>query len=65
MSICQFQADVFDGHRLARLALVDAQANGDRVTCHGYYRRIEGYSSSRQGQERAAHRPLHPPWRHD
>jgi hypothetical protein len=48
--ICQFQADVFDGHRLARLALVDAQANGDRVTCHGYYRRMEGYSSSRQGR---------------
>lgn len=41
--ICRLEADVFDGHRLARFALTQPQPQGDTVTCNGFYRRLEGY----------------------
>ena len=43
---CQFSADIYDGHRLARIALTRAEARSDGKTCHGTYRRLSGYSNS-------------------
>lgn len=49
-TLCRFSADVFDGHRLARLALTQPAPQGERVTCHGFYRRLEGYGDERQNR---------------
>lgn len=43
---CQFTADIYDGHRLARIKLNRAEKRPDGTTCHGSYRRLAGYSSS-------------------
>lgn len=48
---CKFSANIFDGHRLARLDLTRAEPRGEGKTCHGTYRRVAGYSSSeKRGQ---------------
>ncbi|MEL7281602.1 MAG: DUF3108 domain-containing protein [Pseudomonadota bacterium] len=43
---CKFSANIYDGHRLARIDLIRAETRGDGKTCHGTYRRVSGYSSS-------------------
>ncbi len=43
---CDFSADIYDGHRLARIELNRAEPRGDGVICHGSYRRVSGYTSS-------------------
>ncbi|MEQ9260314.1 MAG: DUF3108 domain-containing protein [Roseovarius sp.] len=48
--VCRFSADVFDGHRLARLALTRPAPEGERVTCHGFYKRLEGYGNDRENR---------------
>ncbi|WP_422033148.1 DUF3108 domain-containing protein [Roseovarius sp.] len=42
--VCRFEADVFDGHRHARITLTGRQPSGDIITCNGSYRRVSGYS---------------------
>ncbi|KRS13001.1 hypothetical protein XM53_07540 [Roseovarius atlanticus] len=43
--LCSLNADVYDGHRHARLSLTSRKAlDGGRVQCSGQYRRIAGYS---------------------
>ena len=42
--LCQFEADVFDGHRHARITLKNREDAGPAITCNGHYRRIDGYS---------------------
>ncbi|QFT79586.1 hypothetical protein FIU89_03105 [Roseovarius sp. THAF27] len=43
--LCSLNADVYDGHRHARLSLTSRAAlEGGRVQCSGQYRRIAGYS---------------------
>ncbi|MGK7651741.1 DUF3108 domain-containing protein [Roseovarius sp. B08] len=45
--LCSLNADVYDGHRHARLSLTSRTAlDGGRVQCSGQYRRIAGYSAS-------------------
>ncbi len=45
--LCSLNADVYDGHRHARLSLTSRKAlDGGRVQCSGQYRRIAGYSAS-------------------
>ena len=43
---CQFSADIYDGHRLARIALTRGELHSNGKTCHGTYRRLSGYSNS-------------------
>lgn len=43
---CKFSANIYDGHRLARIDLTRAEQRGDGTTCHGTYRRVSGYSNS-------------------
>jgi PAS domain-containing protein len=43
--LCSLDADVYDGHRHARLSLTNRKVlDGGRVQCSGQYRRIAGYS---------------------
>lgn len=43
--VCSLNADVYDGHRHARLTLTRRAAlDGGRVQCSGRYQRIAGYS---------------------
>ena len=44
--VCRFEADVFDGHRHARITLNRPSRAGGAVTCNGSYRRIAGYSDN-------------------
>lgn len=44
--LCAYRADVFDGHRHARVALGQPKTSGETARCSGYYWRIAGYSSS-------------------
>lgn len=44
--VCRFEADVFDGHRHARITLKGRQPNGNTITCNGSYRRVAGYSDN-------------------
>lgn len=44
--LCRFEADVFDGHRHARITLKNRRQQGEAVTCSGSYRRVAGYSDS-------------------
>ncbi|MFN3644212.1 MAG: DUF3108 domain-containing protein [Gemmobacter sp.] len=41
---CTARATVFDGRRRSQVSLSRPQANGDRVTCAGEYRRLAGFS---------------------
>lgn len=43
---CNFAANIYDGHRLAQIALTRAEAHSKGKTCHGTYQRVSGYSSS-------------------
>lgn len=52
--VCQFEADVFDGHRHARITLKDRHANGSTITCNGFYRRIAGYGSDERENRNVA-----------
>ena len=52
--VCRFEADVFDGHRLARIALNRPKAQGDGVVCYGFYRRVAGYSKSERSSRQVA-----------
>lgn len=48
---CKFSAEIYDGHRLARINLTRAEKRGDATTCFGTYQRVAGYSSSeKRGQ---------------
>lgn len=40
---CRTDLKMFDGHRISRVRLSAPLAEGDRLTCQGLYRRIEGY----------------------
>ncbi|MFN7053698.1 MAG: DUF3108 domain-containing protein, partial [Gemmobacter sp.] len=40
---CRLDLKMFDGHRVNRVTLSAPQADGDRVTCRGVYRRLDGY----------------------
>lgn len=52
--LCSLNADVYDGHRHARLSLTKRTAlEGGKVRCSGQYRRIAGYSD-RELRHRAA-----------
>lgn len=41
---CTARATVFDGRRRSQVTLSRPQANGDRITCAGEYRRLAGFS---------------------
>lgn len=44
--VCRFEADVFDGHRHARITLKNRTPAGEAITCNGSYRRVSGYSDN-------------------
>ena len=53
--LCSLNADVYDGHRHARLSLTSRAAlDGGRVQCSGQYRRIAGYSQRELRNRNAA-----------
>lgn len=41
---CNFKADIYDGHRLARIILTKSTAKGDKLICDGSYQRVSGYT---------------------
>ncbi|MEO0370747.1 MAG: DUF3108 domain-containing protein [Pseudomonadota bacterium] len=43
---CVFTANLYDGHRLAKIELTQAEPRGTGKTCHGTYQRVSGYTSS-------------------
>ena len=49
---CPFVADIYDGHRHARLELTQRAERGDSFSCSGQYRRISGYSSVEKTKRR-------------
>lgn len=44
--VCRFEADIFDGHRHAVIALRKPEVEGAAIICNGAYRRVAGYSDS-------------------
>lgn len=49
---CPFVADIYDGHRHARLELTARQTTENGFSCSGHYRRISGYSSAEKTSRR-------------
>lgn len=50
---CDFVADIFDGHRLARIALNREEKRGTGLICHGSYQRLSGYTNSERRSKNA------------
>ncbi|MFD1913411.1 DUF3108 domain-containing protein [Halodurantibacterium flavum] len=49
---CQARLAIFDGRRRSEVAVGNAQANGNRITCNGEYRRVAGYSERDMAERR-------------
>jgi len=52
--LCQFRADVYDGHRHAVITLDRPRPEGETVVCNGAYRRVAGYSDSERASRDVA-----------